>query len=49
MDRFLLQVSNNIGYSEIMNSGQYSNHRWMQKNRDSYHGEVNSSSADTGI
>ncbi|MCY4111380.1 MAG: AAA family ATPase, partial [Chloroflexi bacterium] len=39
--RFLIQVSRDIGYANIMTNGRYENDRWMHKPRDRDHGEVN--------
>ena len=40
MDRFLVQVSGNDGFVNIMSNSRYENDRWMDKPRDSDHGEV---------
>ncbi len=37
---FLVQVNREVGYSNIMERGVYENDRWMEKPRDSAHGEV---------
>ena len=42
MDRFLVQVSKNIGYSNIVNNRLYQNHLWKAKPRDVDHGAVKS-------
>lgn len=41
MNRFLVQVSKDIGYANIMNNKRYQNHLWKEKPRDADHGEVN--------
>ena len=40
MERFLVQVSKDIGYANITENQRYSNHNWEKKPRDSDHGEV---------
>ena len=40
MNRYLVQVSRNGGFANIMGSHLYENDRWMSKPRDSHHGEV---------
>ena len=40
LDRFLIQVSANTGYANIIGSGRYENEHWMNKRRDTDHGEV---------
>ena len=40
MDRFLVQVSKDVGYANIMNNRRYENHLWHTKPRDVDHGEV---------
>lgn len=40
MDRFLVQVSKDAGFANIMGHRRYENDRWKQKPRDSAHGEV---------
>ncbi len=40
MDRFLVQVSKDLGYSNITENHRYENHHWMSKPRDRDHGEV---------
>ena len=40
MDRFLLQVSKEMGYANIANNQRYDNGRWAEKPRDKDHGEV---------
>ena len=41
MNRFLVQVSKDIGYANIMNNKRYQNYLWKEKPRDADHGEVN--------
>ena len=40
MERFLVQVSKDIGYANITENQRYSNHHWEKKPRDSDHGQV---------
>ena len=40
MDRFLVQVSKDLGYANITENHRYENHHWMNKPRDYDHGEV---------
>ena len=40
MERFLVQVSRDLGYANITENQRYSNHHWEKKPRDSDHGEV---------
>ena len=40
MNRFLVQVSRNGGFANIMSNRRYENDRWESKPRDSGHGEV---------
>ena len=40
MDRFLVQVSKDIGYANIMEDQRYKNDHWTTKPRDAAHGEV---------
>ena len=40
MDRFLVQVSRDIGYANITNNRRYQNELWMNKPRDQAHGDV---------
>ena len=40
MDRFLVQVSKDLGYANITENHRYENHFWMNKPRDHDHGEV---------
>ena len=40
MDRFLVQVSKDLGYANITENHRYENHHWMNKPRDHDHGEV---------
>ena len=40
MNRFLVQVSRNGGFANIMSNRRYENYRWKSKPRDSDHGEV---------
>ncbi len=42
MDRFLVQVSKDAGYSNIRNNRKYENNKWMNKGRDADHGLVKS-------
>lgn len=41
MNRFLVQVNKNGGYTNIINNRRYENPRWNQKPRDVAHGDVN--------
>ena len=34
MDRFLVQVSKDLGYANITENHRYENHHWMNKPRD---------------
>ena len=40
MDRFLVQVSADLGYANITNNRRYENQDWARKKRYSDHGEV---------
>ena len=40
MERFLVQVSKDIGYANITENQRYSNHSLEKKPRDSDHGQV---------
>ena len=40
MERFLVQVSKDLGYANITENQRYSNHNWEKKPRDSDHGQV---------
>ena len=40
MNRFLVQVSRNGGFANIMSNRRYVNDRWISKRRDGDHGEV---------
>ena len=40
MGSFLVQVNRDGGFANIMSNRRYSNSRWMDKPRDSDHGEV---------
>ena len=40
MERFLIQVSKEMGYANITNNQSYENDRWAEKPRDKDHGEV---------
>ena len=40
MDRFLVQVSKDIGYANIIGFHRYENHLWTAKPRDNDHGDV---------
>ena len=41
MSSYLVQVSKDIGYANIITNGRYENDSWMRKRRDTDHGEVN--------
>ena len=40
MERFLVQVSKDVGYANLTENQRYYNHMWMKKPRDRDHGEV---------
>ena len=40
MERYLVQVNRDSGFSNIMYNQRYENHRWMHKRRDREHGDV---------
>ena len=40
MDKFLIQINNDISYPNIMNNRRYDNEVWKKKRRDKDHGEV---------
>ena len=40
MERFLVQVSKDVGYANVTENQRYYNHMWMKKPRDRDHGEV---------
>ena len=40
MERFLVQVSKDVGYKNVSENQRYYNHMWEKKPRDRDHGEV---------